>query len=323
MGSIRLGMKRWILAPVALFVVALAGCLPAAPAASPTATGASAAAAVPPGRPFSASSSWNTPLSANVTWRDEPALRAGHSWVADEEYSIPIVHSAAGDPLVAVTVPGTWGWPAGTLHLHIPAGVTGAAGTDASIVVVSDNIAYNFWIFARTDATHASAQAYAEANTVTDSGWGTASPFRGAGIRAAGSSGLAGIITSGDLASGNLIHHALSVSLLGTEIRSGFVAPAIADDGGGYSGTIPMGSRLGIPAGTPMPAGLSPIGRTIWNTLITYGAFVVDQHGGNSPMMLTADPDSIPTSTIDPLRIFWNGAPSDLDRIMPAVRVVR
>jgi hypothetical protein len=318
-----------------LALAGVAGCVPSAPggqsapAPAPVTAPALAAAPAPPpsgswATPFAASSPWNTPIGSTVAWRDEPALRADHWWLNYESYSIPVVEGAASDPLVAVSVPESWGWPGGTLHVHVPAAVTGADGTDGALVVVSDGIAYNFWQFTRVDATHAGAVAYGEANIASGTGFGTASPFLGAGIRAAGSSGLAGLITGADTASGTVLHHALAVSLLGAELRDGFVAPAIAQDGGGgYTGTIPMGARLGVPAGTAMPAGLSAFGQSIWNTLVTYGAFVVDRHGGTAPVQLYADPFSVASGPIETARVYWNGAPSDLDRIMPYVRVVR
>jgi hypothetical protein len=265
-------------------------------------------------RPFADSSPWNAPLSSSVGWRDEPALRAGHSWVNDESSSIPVVHSAPSDPLVAVSVPSSWGWPAGVVQVRVPAGVTGAAGDDGTLVVVGDGSAFDFWQFQRSDTGHARAAAWATA-PLGGTGVGRASPFLGAGIRAAGSSAYGGLITDTDL-SGNDMRHALAVSLLGSEVGPGTVPPAIADGGGG-SGTIPMGSRLGIPRGTPMPTGLSPIGQQLWNTLVTYGALVVDKHSGSAPVEFYADPLSVSPDRIGPLRY------GDLDRIMPAVRVVQ
>ena len=56
---------------------------------------------------------------------------------------------------------------------------------------------------------------------------------------------------------------------------------------------------------------------------MTYGAFVVDQHGGSSPVMLYVDPVSVSPAPVETLRVWWNGVPSDLDRIMPFVRVAQ
>jgi hypothetical protein len=128
---------------------------------------------------------------------------------------------------------------------------------------------------------------------------------------------LGGLITSGDLVGGDDFRHALAVSLLGSELSAGYVAPAIAGGGGG--GNIPIGARIGIPSGTPMPGGLSPIGVRMWNTLVRYGAYVVDEHGGTAPAIFYADPRSVGADSVAPLR----GAGGDLDRIMPSVRVVQ
>jgi hypothetical protein len=310
----------------------LAGCLPPSTDTSATKPPASTTTTRPPvttttpalapavERPFDAASPWNTPLASGTRWRDDARLRADHWWVNRESYSIPVVQGAAGDPLVAVSVPASWGWPAGVLQLHGPAGVTGAVGTDGALTIVSDGIAYDFWQFQRSDATHASATAYAQA-ALTGTGVGTSSPFRGAGIRSAGSSGLGGLITAQDVRAAE-IPHALAVSVLGSLLQPAFVAPAIAGDGHTPTGAVATGARLGIPAGTPMPSGLSPLGERIWQALVTYGAYVVDQHGGTSPVVLYAEPFGVPGAPVEPVRVFWNGAPSDLDRIMPFVRVV-
>jgi hypothetical protein len=315
-------MRLLVPVTVAALAVVLAGCVPSGSQTTTTTTPPTTSAPVAPtSRPFSATSPWNTPLAADTTWRDEPALRADHWWVNRESYSIPVVRAAATDPSVAVSVPASWGWPAGVVSLHVPVGVSGADGSDGALTVVSDGTAYDFWQFQRVDATHASAAAYAEADVVGGTGFGTVDPFRGAGIRAAGSSGLGGLLTASDVDAA-AIPHALAVSVLGTLLQPGYVAPAISGDGSSPTGVLPTGTRLGIPAGTPMPTGLSPLGQSIFRALVTYGAFVVDQHSGTAPVILYADPLGVPSAPIDPLRVYWNGAPSDLDLIMAFVRVV-
>jgi len=263
-------------------------------------------------RPFADSSPWNSPIPTGVGWRDEPTLRAGPSWVNDESYSIPLVRSAPTDPLVAVSVPSTWGWPGGVAQVHVPSDVTGASGADGALSVVDGGAVFDFWQFQRSDADHATATAWA-ATWLNGAGVGRQSPFLGAGIRAAGTSGYGGLITSGDLTGPGDFRHALAVSLLGSEVGGPHVAPAIAGDGG--SGSVPIGARLGIPRGTPMPGGLSSIGQRMWNTLMTYGAYVVDRHSGSAPVIFYADPRSVSPGTVAPLR------DGDLAAIMPAVRV--
>ncbi len=288
-------MKRWTCALLAVVAILVVGCTP---------------------RPFASSSPWNTPIGA-VGWRDAPELRAGHSWVNDESDSIPVVRSGPGDPSVTVSLPPSWGWPGGVVQVNIPFGVTGAAGSDHTLVVIQDGIAWDFYNFTRTGPNSGSASAGAASYHDVGSGWGRANPFLGGGVRAAGASALGGLITSGDLVGGDDFRHALAVSLLNSGLAGGFVAPAIA--GGGGSGSIPVGARLGIPPGTPMPGGLSGIGVRMWNTLARYGAYVVDQHGGSSPVVFYADPRSVAPDTVAPLR----AGGGDLDRIMPAVRVIQ
>jgi len=287
-------MKRWMVLLVVAASVVLTACAP---------------------RPFDASSPWNMPLGA-VSWRDAPQLRSASSWVNDESFSIPVVHAGSGDPLVNVSVPNSWGWPAGVVQVNIPDGVGGAAGSDGTLAVVEGNVVYDFYQFNRTSPSDGSAAAWA-ATFLNGSGWGRAAPFLAAGIRAAGSSSLGGLITSGDLVGGDDFRHALAVSLLGSELSAGYVAPAIAGGGGG--GSIPIGARIGIASGTPMPGGLSPIGVRMWNTLVRYGAYVVDEHGGTAPAVFYADPRSVGADSVAPLR----NPGGDLERIMPSVRVVQ
>jgi hypothetical protein len=199
--------------------------------------------------------------------------------------------------------------------VHIPASATPSNGSDGSIVIVDQatHTSYDFWIFTRDSATTAHASAYAEGNIVSGTGWGTRSPFLAAGIRAAGSSGLAGEIFGTELESPTGIGHALALAGQPGEFCAdapgGFVAPAIAGDG------ACEGVRFAIPAGTPMPAGLSVAGQAIWNALQTYGAYAVDTVGCCSTGVLNADPMSVPAADV-------NAAFGDLAAIEPYVRVV-
>jgi hypothetical protein len=265
--------------------------------------------------PFAASSPWNTAILSSTTWTASAILSASHWWVNDEAYSVPVVTSSSSQPLVAVQAPASWGWPAATLQLNIAAGVTGASGTDAALLVISNGTAYNFWQFNRVDATHATASAYAEAS-LSGSGWGTPSPFLGAGIRAVGASELGGLITGSDLSAG-AINHALAISLDSSITSNKFVPPAISSDGSA-SGSVSEGARLGIPAGTSMPGGLSSVGQMVWNAFMRYGGYVVDTSGGNT---LYADPNSVPPSAINPLRNAGASGQSDLDIIIPHLKI--
>ena len=119
------------------------------------------------------------------------------------------------------------------------------------------------------------------------------------------------------------ISHALAISLPNSMLKSGWVAPCIAEDGGGpwnYTGQIRMGSRL-VATG-PMPAGLSPVGQVVFRAAAQYGFLVVDQ--SDTPA-LYADPRSTTSADVDRLRVWWcptncDGT-SDLDLIVPRLVV--
>jgi hypothetical protein len=64
-----------------------------------------------------------------------------------------------------------------------------------------------------------------------------------------------------------------------------------------------------------MPAGLSVAGQAVWHALQTYGGWSVDTVGGSAPVVLNADPQSVPRSQVLPLY-------ADLPKIAPAVRMV-
>src|SRR5262249_10541549 len=87
------------------------------------------------------------------------------------------------------------------------------------------------------------------------------------------------------------------------------------------TGPIEMGSRIGIPARTPMPAGLTPIGVMVFTSLQQYGAFVGDYTGGQWPQ-LYADQGTVTQAQAQPLYAFWNYKGSaDMEKIGPLLRI--
>jgi len=186
--------------------------------------------------------------------------------------------------------------------------VTGAVGTDGSIVIVSGTTTFDFWQFNRTSTTTATASAWAQNDIVTGTGWGSISPFKAAGIHASGSSGLAGEIYGNELTEG--IAHALS---FGSTPAAGLDGPARPP---AISGDGPMeGLRVGIAPGTPKPASLSVQGGHVWDALATYGAWLVDRVGGSCPIIFNSDPNSVPQADV-------NAMAADLDAIKSYVRVI-
>jgi hypothetical protein len=233
--------------------------------------------------PFSASSSWNTPVSDSATFTklNWPASTGYNYSVAWDSYSPAVYVASPSDPLVQVTYPPGWGYPGGTISVHMPAAANGAAGTDGELIVIDGDVAYNFWQFKRTSTSTGTAASFGAENVVTGDGWGSKSPFLSAGITAAGSSQLGGLLVKAETADGS-IDHALQLVVDSKLVLPGAVGSAIASDGSSASGIVKEGQLLAIPKGTPMPAGLSPLGQEVFTAMQKYGAYVVDVAGGTT-----------------------------------------
>jgi hypothetical protein len=196
------------------------------------------------------------------------------SWVDWSSYSAPIYVATSTDPLVQVTCPASWDWPANP-SFHAPAGATGAPGTDGDIVVIDGTTVNNLWRFARTSDTTATAQAFAATDLITGTGWGTASPLLGAGIVAAGASEFAGMVVQAETDAGE-IRHAIQLEMPQSVNAPGFTGSAIDGDGPTATGILQEGDQLAIPASAPMPSGLSPLGQKLFRALQTFGGFDID-----------------------------------------------
>ena len=109
--------------------------------------------------PFVATSSWNVPIPTDATYVDVgfPPSNGWNYGVSWSSYAPAIWFSAPGDPTVDVLRPDTWGWPAGTVSLRIPRGITGADGTDGEILVIDGTRVHNMWQFVRISETAATA----------------------------------------------------------------------------------------------------------------------------------------------------------------------
>ena len=230
--------------------------------------------------PFSSTSSWNTPVNSNATYTrlNWPASTGYNYSVNWSQYSPAVYQASSTDPVVQVSVPASWGWPGGTISVHMPANANGAAGTDGELLVVDGDTVYNFWQFTRTSATTATAKSYGESNVVTGTGWGTRQPFLSAGTTAAGASELGGLLVQSETDTGT-INHALQLVVASNLVKSGFTGSAISSDGGSSSGIVQEGDHLAIAPGTPMPSGLSTLGQEVFRALQQYGAYVVDVGG--------------------------------------------
>ncbi len=298
--------------------------------------------------PFSASSPFNTLTPGGTSWFDTAGLHtwpapAGqdnfrHWWVGTQ---LGITFSKPSDPSWTFTLPGYDASPwhrvevATTMQVHAPANLT-AQPSDDLIVIVADPVTGNYvevWsATVNQSARTVTGQVWATGNMITGAGVGNLATNVSAGVRASNFSWAAGMITGTDRSSGQ-INHALAVALPDNMVLGGsapvgpYIAPASAGNGAWPTGKIKMGSKIGIPAGVAKPAGLSPIGVMVFDSLQKYGAYVGDVVGGQWPLFFS-DANSIPpTSAIDygpfdPLVGYWdhNGS-ADMEKIGPLLRV--
>jgi hypothetical protein len=232
--------------------------------------------------------------------------------VAWKSYSPAIYVSSDSLAAVSVRYPPSWGYPGGILSIRMPRDADGARGTDAELLMIDGDIVHNFWQFRRLSPSEATAHSYGAANLRTESGWGRTSPFLGAGIVAAGSSQLAGLLVQAET-DRNEIAHALQIAIEMSLAKPGHIGEAINGDGGNPNGLLQEGQRLAIPPVVATPPGLSPLGQKVFRAFQKYGAFVVDVADGVTN--LRAQANAYDQATIAALQ-------RDVARIMPLLERV-
>lgn len=257
--------------------------------------------------PFSSASLWNTRIPAGSTYHTLawPTATGFNYSVAWDSFSPGVYFESLSDPLVAAVYSGSWGYPPGTLNIHIPAGVTGAPGTDAELLVVGlDNNVYDFEGFNRTNDNNATASFLAW-NPITATGFGSYIPFLGAGVNAIGANQLGGLLNEYDqtqVAASQPITHAISIATDVPLTLPGFIQPpAIAGDGNSASGIVTEGQKIGIPPSTPMPtlsfdgAPISPLGAAVFTAMQNYGVIIIDRAIGDSAVSMQFNAWDAPT----------------------------
>jgi len=250
-------------------------------------------------RPFAASSSWNTPIGEGAIYQKVGWPITARFGVAWNSYSPAIYTASNSDPVVSIQYPPGWGYKGGIVDVRMPPDADGAVGSDGELLVIDGDVVHNFWQFKRLNLTEATARSYGATNVITGNGWGRASPFLGAGIVAAGSSQLAGMLVRAETDRGE-IAHALQISIDMTLAKPGQIGEAISGDGHNPDGLVQEGQRLAIPPAVPMPQGLSPLGRMVFRAYQRYGAFVIDVAGGVTN--LRAQANAYDPATITALR---------------------
>jgi hypothetical protein len=249
--------------------------------------------------PFLPSSSWNTPIPASATYTKLPWPASAKLDVNWENYTPGIYISLPSDPLVQVSIPEGWGYPAGKIAVRLASGVSGAAGQDGEILIVDGTTVHNFWQLTRTGTNSGTASSYGKTDVLKGTGWGSKSPFLSAGITASGSSMLAGLLVQAESDKGD-VNHALQLALDYELQKPGYTGEAIAGDGSNANGVSKEGERLAIPPSAQMPGGLSPLGQKVFRALQKYGCFNIDISGGISILRVQAN--AYNASTINTLR---------------------
>lgn len=135
-----------------------------------------------------------------------------------------------------------------------------------------------------------------------------------------------GLIRQADLNAG-VINHALHLGLPAGSLALDFVHPALAFDTGAlsesppYSGIVPMGARLALPATTDINTLCSTAeGRLIAAAFKTYGGIVVDR-GGSSQMMIKLE-EGASHASFPNIATWHSGTQADLDAIIDNLQIV-
>jgi hypothetical protein len=261
--------------------------------------------------PFASTSPWNMPVGSGAQFEAASAPRTSNlndpratAWVNAREYSAPIYRASSSDPLATV-VDGDE-----RAQYRIPAAARPANGSDGALYVVDPTAHYVDETWRMSGGPLAWTTSYHVRNDVRGSGWGTG------GVRAAGGSGIGGIIRHWEVDAG-VIRHGLALSIADFQLRRGPVWPATAEDGNAasiYRGLNPIGTFAAIPPTVDVTRlGLSREGLMLARALQDYGAYVVDRNG--SSFVMKADPSLDGTPALTNMR-------HDLAKLRPQLRVV-
>ena len=275
-------------------------------------------------KPFAPTSPWNTPIPPGARFTPTATFAGDPGWMTSEKNSNPVYVAKPTDPILTFNVvrPNI----TRVFQMRGPADLTPAASKDLNLTIVDlgANHVWDFFRVVRTGPTTFQAEAFGDTD-LDGTGFGSFPPGGGArvraGVKASGASWLGGLVTGENLAAGG-IDHTLAIHVGNDDLFPAFVPPAVEFDGDGastYRGTLPMGTRLGIPPGTIAPPGLSPLGAMIFDALSLYGGYVVDRNAGFN---LVADARTVPEAALAPVRQHWLPGGSDLSKIVPLLHIV-
>ncbi|MEZ5659780.1 MAG: Atrophin-1 multi-domain protein [Burkholderiaceae bacterium] len=315
----RVRARAWLAAACVLGAIAVPG-VAAAPASNEFASFE---------RPFAPDSPWNRrPHRPELgDYRIPPTPY--HPFVGIGDYSTGVFRCRPGDPPMRIhggSSEGVWIVDEG-VHRTIeipcwPAGVQAAIGSDGHAEIVDDRrgIIHSFWQLREQAGTWRASQ-YAWSR-LDGSGWPDPA-HNHQGARAAGVPTLGGLIRRHEVDDGEpLYQHALAMSLDGSALRSGYVAPAAGEDNDAatrYRGDIPIGSLMMLPAQFDADGLATPALRKVARTLMAYGAAVVDRNTDTRFVIYVEQ-----GARFDLHGKHWNSAAADdLQRIADALRPMR
>ncbi len=269
--------------------------------------------------PFSANSPWNTSLGANANYAkiDSPGFSAnGGANLNVKDWSYPVFIASETDPVR------NFFWRDSNeliARMRAPDDARADRQADGSLIIIND----------AHDADVEMWQARRRPNGDWDAAVMVKHDLRGTGFysdyqgtRAGGMSSLGGLIRREELIRGK-IPHALAVAVEGGAMNRNapggkpFVWPASWADGGdgadyGTTGNLYMGSLLAIPPEVDLKRlKLSPQGLAVAQALQDYGAYVVDQGGGNIIYYVEPSAGDVLTTSA-----------TELGRLTPLLRVV-
>ncbi len=262
--------------------------------------------------PFDSTSVFNLPLGSGAKWQYNAQLAGAGIFVNRVgNYNQNIYSSRASDPLVTVTVNGTWGSPARTYRLHIPRGAVPSGPFPGDNPIAIDDTSTHTWYSFGQFAWKSSKTATAAA--------GSAEPDYGSGIEFGNSNwtGGVGTLRQSDLEAG-AINHMLRIVLdfgmlkswspTSTKVLAPYAWPQTEEDGFAlsgngnprYTGTVPYGVTIGIPANAVEPDAIKADrgADMLWRALREHGAMVRDSGLCPNLVVLQTDQDVSPA---DPL----------------------
>jgi hypothetical protein len=241
--------------------------------------------------PFAATDPWNTPLGSGATFDSGPTITWGQGANGggnSDYYAIPVYYASNSDPQVTVDLaPGQGGGSQPGPHtIWLPAGALPAVGGDHSIVIIEPDRRHadDMWLFDRGTLTYGAFLHY-DLQGPAWIGW----------MRGAGTSFLGGLIRPSEIRAGT-IPHALAFASSGLQPPNAPpcpIWPAQTCDGSQEAGL------LAIPSSTPKPGGLSPLASAMWDALVRYGAYDIDNAGGNVFYTESNQTDPGDAATID------------------------